>query len=123
MLIGADGIRSTVRTLIDADAPGPHDIGLLGFGAYADCAAPGRPDAMYFVFGKRAFLGYWVPPDGGTAWFSNLPWKQPMTQAQARETPADEWLRQLRAVYADDVPARDLLDHQRRFSGWGHSMR
>jgi 2-polyprenyl-6-methoxyphenol hydroxylase-like FAD-dependent oxidoreductase len=113
ILIGADGIRSTVRTLIDPHAPGPQDIGLLGFGTYAEVTVPGRPDAMYFAFGKRAFLGYWVMPDGRTAWFSNLPSKEPMTQAQARAVPATEWLRQLAEVYADDVPARDLIAHSR----------
>ncbi len=113
VLIGADGIRSTVRALIDPDAPGPRDVGLLGFGAYADVAVSGRSDAMYFVFGKRAFLGYWVTPDGRTAWFGNLPYKEPMTHADARKVSAAEWLRQLREAYADDVPARDLLQHTR----------
>lgn len=59
---------------------------------------PARPDATYFVFGRRAFLGYWVQPDGRTAWFGNLPHKTPMTFAQAREVPAADWLRRLREV-------------------------
>ena len=33
VLIGADGIRSTVRTLIDPTAPGPEVVPLLNFGA------------------------------------------------------------------------------------------
>jgi 2-polyprenyl-6-methoxyphenol hydroxylase-like FAD-dependent oxidoreductase len=111
VLVGADGIRSTVRTLIDPAAPGPQPVGLLGFGAYADVAVPGQPDAMHFVFGKRAFIGYWVTPEGRTAWFSNLPDKRPMSQIQARQVPADDWLRQLRDVYAEDTPARELLEH------------
>jgi elongation factor P hydroxylase len=32
-----------------------------------------EPDAMYFVFGEGGFFGYWLQPDGRTAWFSNLP--------------------------------------------------
>jgi 2-polyprenyl-6-methoxyphenol hydroxylase-like FAD-dependent oxidoreductase len=111
VLIGADGIHSTVRTLIDPGAPLPDNVPLLNFGAAADIAVPAEPDATYFVFGKRAFLGYWAQPDGRTAWFGNLPHEQPMTVAQAREVPAGDWLRQLRDVYADDVPARDLLRH------------
>jgi 2-polyprenyl-6-methoxyphenol hydroxylase-like FAD-dependent oxidoreductase len=31
LLIGADGVHSTVRTLIDPDAPGARYLGLLGF--------------------------------------------------------------------------------------------
>ena len=41
ILIGADGIRSTVRTLIDASAPGPSYTGLISFGARV--ADPGLP--------------------------------------------------------------------------------
>lgn len=113
VLVGADGIRSTVRTLIDPDAPGPGHVPLLNFGGAADIAVPAKPDAMYFVFGKRAFLGYWMQPDGRTAWFGNLPYDERMTFAEAREVAADDWLRRLREVYADDVPGRDLLRHTR----------
>ena len=109
VLIGADGIHSTVRTLIDLEAPGPKTLPLLNFGAAADLAVPAAPDAMYFVFGSRAFLGYWVQPDGRTSWFSNLPYPEPMTIAQARAVPADEWLRRLREIYSGDDPAREIL--------------
>jgi 2-polyprenyl-6-methoxyphenol hydroxylase-like FAD-dependent oxidoreductase len=111
VLIGADGTRSTVRTLIDPNAPGPDNVPLLNFGGVANTSVPARPDATYFVFGKRAFLGYWAQPDGSTAWFSNLPHETPMTLAQAREVPAADWLRTLREAYAEDVPGRDLLQH------------
>ncbi len=40
VLIGADGVRSTVRTLIDPEAPGAGYTGLLGFQGYVD-ASPG----------------------------------------------------------------------------------
>lgn len=113
VLIGADGIHSTVRTLIDPNAPGPDNVPLLNFGAAADIAVPAESDAMYFVFGKQAFLGYWVQPDGRTAWFSNLPHPTPMTISQARERPAVQWLRQLQEVYGDDSPGREILQHTR----------
>jgi 2-polyprenyl-6-methoxyphenol hydroxylase-like FAD-dependent oxidoreductase len=110
VLVGADGIGSTVRTLIDPDAPGPDDVPLLNVGAVADIAVPAKPDVTYFVFGRRAFLGYWAQPDGRTAWFGNLPDTQPMTITQARALPAADWLARLREVYADEVPGRDLLE-------------
>ena len=111
VLIGTDGIHSTVRKLIDPNAPAPTHVPLLNFGAIADITVPARPDAMYFVFGERGFLGYWVQPDGRTAWFSNLPHAAPMTAAQARAVPASDWLRKLREMYAHDEPARALLEH------------
>jgi 2-polyprenyl-6-methoxyphenol hydroxylase-like FAD-dependent oxidoreductase len=111
VLIGADGIRSTVRTLMDPDAPGPEYVGLVSFAGFAaDSGVPGQPDAMYFVYGKRAFLGYGLL-EGRMGWFSNLPRKEPMTLTEARKVPAADWLRLLREVYADDVPGRDLLQH------------
>ncbi|MFI1761508.1 FAD-dependent oxidoreductase [Streptomyces sp. NPDC020800] len=110
VLVGADGIRSTVRRLIDPSAPGPRYTGLLGFGAYSKAEVPrARSDAMYFAFGEQAFLGYWPVPGGGTAWFANLPYDEPLGAEQARATPSAAWMRILREKYAKDVPGRDLL--------------
>lgn len=111
VLIGTDGIHSTVRTLIDPAAPPPKHVPLLNFGAIADIAVKARPDAMYFAFGERGFFGYWVQPDGRTAWFSNLPHAAAMSSAQARSVPADDWLRTLSDMYAHDEPARTILKH------------
>ncbi|MFI7630970.1 FAD-dependent oxidoreductase [Microbispora rosea] len=111
VLVGADGIRSTVRTLVDPEAPGPAYAGLIAFAGRADLTVPGPPDTMHYVFGRRAFLGHWTGPDGRTVWFGNLPRPEPMTAAQAREVPAAEWLEVLREAYADDVPGGDLLRH------------
>ncbi|WP_412543548.1 NAD(P)/FAD-dependent oxidoreductase [Longispora sp. K20-0274] len=111
LLIGADGIRSTVRSLIDAAAPGPRYTGLVSFGGkVADTGLPSTDGAMHMVFGRRAFFGYLVEADGSAGWFVNLPRKVPMTLAEARAVPAGEWLRELRAVFAADrVPAADLI--------------
>jgi 2-polyprenyl-6-methoxyphenol hydroxylase-like FAD-dependent oxidoreductase len=111
VLIGADGIHSTVRTLIDPYAPGPVHVPLLNFGATADMAVHGRSNAMYFVFGEHGFFGYWALPNGRTAWFSNLPHGTRMTATQARAVPPDEWLRTLLDLYSRDVPARTLIEH------------
>ncbi|HEY8482344.1 MAG TPA: FAD-dependent monooxygenase [Spirillospora sp.] len=109
VLVGADGIRSTTRRLIDPAAPEPETTRLLNFGAAADIAVPADPEASYFVFGKRGFFGYWVQPDGRTAWFANLPHDRPMSSAEARRTSKADWLARLREAYADDTPCRDVL--------------
>lgn len=112
VLIGADGIRSIVRKLIDPSAPDPKYVGFLGFGGFASGSSVRTPpDVMYFVFGKRAFMGYWAVPDGGTVWFSNLPYAKPLTMTQARDVPPADWLQRLREVYADDTPGRELIQH------------
>ncbi|WP_131738437.1 FAD-dependent monooxygenase [Actinomadura roseirufa] len=110
VLVGCDGIRSTVRRLIDPNAPEADTTKLLNFGAAADIAVKGaEPDASYFVFGKRGFFGYWVQPDGRTAWFANLPWDRPVPSSEARKTSKDEWMDRLREMYSEDTPAREIL--------------
>lgn len=114
VLIGADGVRSTVRTLIDPDAPAADYTGMLGFGGLADLSAGSgfraAPDTMTFAFGKRAYYLYWPTPDGRIAWGANLPWKEYLTLTQAREVPAADWLRTLREAYAGDVPGGELAE-------------
>jgi 2-polyprenyl-6-methoxyphenol hydroxylase-like FAD-dependent oxidoreductase len=111
LLIGADGIRSTVRKLIDPDAPGPEYGGVLSFGGYAtDSTVKAAPGVMYFAFG-RAFIGYWRLPDGRICWFASLPRTEPLTTAEVTATPAADWLTQLRELYAGHTPGQTLLAH------------
>ncbi|TDB92785.1 FAD-dependent monooxygenase [Actinomadura sp. 7K534] len=111
VLVGADGIRSTVRTLIDPAAPEPETTRLLNFGAAADIAVPADRESAYFVFGARGFFGYWVQPDDRTAWFANLPHDRPLSSAEARATSKADWLARLRDLYAGDTPCREILAH------------
>ncbi|MDI1462117.1 FAD-dependent monooxygenase [Catellatospora sp. KI3] len=110
LLIGADGIRSTVRGLIDPAAPGPSYVGLQSFAGYGG-PGPDSDGMIRFAQGRRSFMGYWTQPDGQVGWFSNMPYEQPLTLAQARAVPAAQWLARLRELHADDLPARDLLRH------------
>ncbi|MEE1785257.1 FAD-dependent monooxygenase [Streptomyces sp. SP17BM10] len=113
LLIGADGTRSTVRTLIDPAAPGARYTGLLGIGGYSPYRLPGRAgrgETVHFANGARAFFGYWGLPEGaGTAWFSNVPQPEQLTYEQVRAVSNREWLRRLRDLHSGDVPARDVL--------------
>ncbi|MFC5437028.1 FAD-dependent oxidoreductase [Rhodanobacter umsongensis] len=112
ILIGADGIRSTVRELIDPHAPSPQYTGHLGFGGVAPRGTiDASSDTMTFVFGKRAFLGYWLDPNLGICWFSALPHDAPLTSEQVRKVPASQWLDRLRNLCRDDQPAQSLLRH------------
>ncbi|MEV6115202.1 NAD(P)/FAD-dependent oxidoreductase [Streptomyces sp. NPDC052109] len=114
ILIGADGLRSTVRRLIDPQAPQPRYSGLLGFGARVDGAGlPPTGDRMYMAFGRRAFFGYQSFDDGTGVWFANLPHPY-LTWKQVRQTSNEEWLRRLGEAFAgDSVPALDLLRRTR----------
>jgi FAD-dependent urate hydroxylase len=113
ILVGADGIRSTVRSLIDERSPRPRYTGLLGFGGRPFDARLGLPSthgSMHMVFGRRAFFAYQVVDDGRVGWFANLPRKQPMTLTEARAVDPAEWLRELGDVFAGDrTPAADIV--------------
>ena len=112
VLIGADGVRSTVRTLIDPKAPGAGYTGMLGFQGYVD-AGPDldpEPGVMTFAFGQRAYYLFWKMADGRVTWGANLPSKRYMSLAEAREIPAGQWLRTLRETYAGDVPGELLAN-------------
>jgi 2-polyprenyl-6-methoxyphenol hydroxylase-like FAD-dependent oxidoreductase len=109
ILIGTDGIRSTVRTLIDPGAPEPRYAGLISFGARVE--EPGLPstDGKWLMsFGKHAFFGYQV--FRSAMWFVNLPHAEPMTGAQVRETAPEQWLPLLTRQFEEDgTPAVGLI--------------
>jgi 2-polyprenyl-6-methoxyphenol hydroxylase-like FAD-dependent oxidoreductase len=111
LLVGADGIHSVVRELIDPQAPRPQYAGLISFGAAL--SEPGvacTGGKMPMVLGKQAFFGYQVFDDGTACWFANLPADLPLSTAEARKTPAGEWLRRLTAAFgADRTPAALLI--------------
>lgn len=108
VLIGADGIRSTVRELIDPAAPGPEFTGLLGFGATVECDIATPADTIVFSYGKRAYYLYWPLGDGRIGWGANLPSTRYLSSAEARETSPERWLEILRDTYGDDHPGGPL---------------
>jgi 2-polyprenyl-6-methoxyphenol hydroxylase-like FAD-dependent oxidoreductase len=115
LLVGADGIRSTVRGLIDPSAPQPRYAGLTSFGGRMDdTGEPSTNGAMHMVFGKRAFFGYQVLDDGTGGWFVNLPRKRPQSLADSRGVGAPAWIAELTEVFrADRTPAARMIARTR----------
>jgi 2-polyprenyl-6-methoxyphenol hydroxylase-like FAD-dependent oxidoreductase len=115
VLIGADGIRSTVRNLIDPAAPSPRYTGLLGFGGRPapgmNVGLPSTQGSLHMIYGKQAIFAYGVYDNGDTGWFANLPHEQSMPRRQAQQIGAEQWLRRLAEVFADDRgPAVRILE-------------
>jgi FAD-dependent urate hydroxylase len=110
VLIGADGIHSTTRRLIDPAAPAGRYVGLVNFGGYTHQAAPdAEPGTWHMIFGRRAFFGYVVDPAGGTVWFANVP-RPAVAAAERAATSAAQWQAQLVDLFAGDRgPAGDLI--------------
>jgi 2-polyprenyl-6-methoxyphenol hydroxylase-like FAD-dependent oxidoreductase len=114
LLIGADGIHSRVRTLIDPQAPLPQFTGLVGTGGLARLAkplpVPPPPETFLFAFGRRAFFG-WIPaPTGEIYWFTNLPQAREPERQELAAISREDWRQQLLSLFADDAfPACDLI--------------
>jgi len=110
VLIGADGVRSRVRALVDPNAPGANYTGLLGFEGLTDIDLDLAPGTMTFAFGRRAYYLYWARGDGKIGWGANLPSTQYLSLTDARAVSARDWLRTLRDTYADDDPGSALAE-------------
>jgi 2-polyprenyl-6-methoxyphenol hydroxylase-like FAD-dependent oxidoreductase len=110
LLVGADGVHSVTRRLLDPAAPAGRYVGLVNFGGYTpDSAGTNEPGTWRMIFGRRAFFGYVADPAGGTVWFANVP-RPAVTPAERAATTAGQWQRQLVELFAGDHgPASDLV--------------
>jgi FAD-dependent urate hydroxylase len=121
LLIGADGLRSRTRALIDPHGPDARYTGLLNVGGYARGVDLGRPPGvMDFCFGRRCFLGYVTSPEGQVWWFANPPSRREPSRAAVAADEAEAWRPRLRELFdGDALPVPDLLDAtDELFAGW-----
>jgi 2-polyprenyl-6-methoxyphenol hydroxylase-like FAD-dependent oxidoreductase len=121
LLIGADGIHSRTRRIIDPAAPGARYIPVLNIGGYAgDVRVDAEPGTFRMVFGKRAFFGYAVHPSGEVWWFANPPRADEPTSAELAAIGTEQWREMLLDLFAEDAtPAADIISATPgELSGW-----
>jgi len=111
ILVGCDGVHSTVRGLIDPAAPAPSYAGLLNTGGFASGVTVAAPPGSYeMIFGKRAFFGYATAPGGQVWWFANLPRHREPARGEAEMVSAAQWRHRFTEIYAEDAgPALELI--------------
>jgi FAD-dependent urate hydroxylase len=111
VVIGADGVHSVVRRLIDPDAPAPTYVGLVNLGGYArGVPVEAEPGSYILIFGKRAFFGYLLAPAGEVWWFANVPRRDEPARGEVEAISAEAWQRRLAELYAEDAgPAVRLV--------------
>jgi len=121
LLIGADGIHSRTRRIIDPSAPGARYIPVLNIGGYASGVRfQAEPETFHMVFAKRAFFGYAVHPSGEIWWFANPPRPDEPTRAELAAIGTEQWREMLVDLFAeDDSPAVEIIRATPgRLAGW-----
>ncbi|WP_326806726.1 MULTISPECIES: FAD-dependent monooxygenase [unclassified Streptomyces] len=115
LLIGADGIHSVTRGLIDPQAPTPRHTGqttVCGYAANVQPEAAPVPGTYRMIQGTRAFLGCTMAPGGEVWWFANTPGRELGREQLATETPAQKarWREHVAGLFAEDAsPAADIV--------------
>jgi len=114
LLIGADGIHSRTRELIDPDAPKPRYSGLGNVGGYAPASAATAdelaPGGMTMIFGKRCFFGMTRAPSGEIWWFANPPRRAAIERAELAAITSQQWRERLAELFAGDAgPAARIV--------------
>ena len=100
VVVGADGIWSTIRRSVVPAHPRPRYTGIVDCGGWAEVDLPDTP-SQEMVFGRRAFFGYTVR--ARTAyWFSNVPVREEPARGELDRIDPRAWLDRVRALHADD---------------------
>jgi 2-polyprenyl-6-methoxyphenol hydroxylase-like FAD-dependent oxidoreductase len=106
LLIGADGLNSTVRSLL-APAALPRYAGQrVSYGYTTAARPPHEPERIVMVRGSAAAFGYTVSPGGETYWFARVHGKETPPAELSRPRWRDELVDLLRA---DTTPAADIV--------------
>ena len=112
LLVGADGLRSRTRQIIDPAAPPARYVRLLNTGGFArGVSVPGDAGVMHMIFGRRCFFSYVTAPDGEVWWFAN-PHRpdEPSREELAAITP-QQWRETLIDLFRkDNTPAVRLIE-------------
>jgi 2-polyprenyl-6-methoxyphenol hydroxylase-like FAD-dependent oxidoreductase len=109
LLIGADGLNSTVRRLTSPDARPGYAGQYVFYGYTGEAPGAGRPETITMVRGSSVAFGYAVSPEGETYWFARVTDAPLAADAIAEGTPARWRDLLLPLLRKDSTPAADLV--------------
>lgn len=115
LIIGADGLQSRLRRVIDPATPEPRYVGLLNTGGFAHgLRLPAEPGVAHMSFGSRCFFSYQVAPDGSVWWFANPPARTDAEVARFTAMTSTELCAALiELLDSDRAPARQIIEATR----------
>lgn len=106
VLVGADGVHSATRTIIDPANPRPRYTGLGNTGGFTRAAAVSDFDAppgeYAMIWGRDCFFGYTVSPTGEVWWFANPPSRAEVSKGELRDLHGDRLRERLLRLLAPD---------------------
>ncbi|MEZ0108656.1 2-polyprenyl-6-methoxyphenol hydroxylase-like FAD-dependent oxidoreductase [Catenulispora sp. EB89] len=110
LLIGADGLNSTVRSLISPAAPRYAGQRVFyGYTTDASAAQQKHAEAITMIRGSNAAFGYACSPSGETFWFARVSGPQATAEEMATTTPV-EWRDHLVPLLRpDSTPAAAIV--------------
>jgi 2-polyprenyl-6-methoxyphenol hydroxylase-like FAD-dependent oxidoreductase len=111
LLVGADGVRSRVRQVIDPDAAPARYVPVLNIGGFAPATGLDLvPGGYEMIFGRRAFFGYAVAPDGTVWWFANPPRRSEPAPGELAALGTAHWRARLNDLFSGDrTPACAII--------------
>jgi FAD-dependent urate hydroxylase len=111
LLIGADGLHSVTRRIIDPEAIEPRYVGLTILLGYTTKATPLAPPGLFqMYYGKRAFFGYIVDTSKETWWFARIPSPE-IPRQQLYDTPTEQWRATAASFFTgDNIPAVEIIE-------------
>ncbi|MFE5812341.1 FAD-dependent oxidoreductase [Streptomyces sp. NPDC056479] len=110
LLIGADGLNSTVRRLVTPDARPDHAGQQVFYGYTREAPAAGEPETITMVRGSSVAFGYAVSPEGETYWFARVAAEPLAADEIEHGTPAHWRDLLLPLLRKDTTPAADLVE-------------
>lgn len=109
LLVGCDGVHSSVRRIIDPAAAAPRTHGVVAFSGQTRSIAAGIPGQWQMVFGRHVFFGYAADASGGTVWFAQVP-RAALPAAGSDPATLEEWRPLLAGLVEGDCsPAGPLI--------------
>ena len=104
LLVGADGVHSRVRAIVDAANPLAHYTGQLSIGGIVRGSAfPVTIGTYHMVFGRRAFFGYSVRASGDAYWFANVAEPNEPLRGSREAISIEAWKTRLCALFEGDA--------------------